>query len=76
MDVYPFTLIFYFLNKYNLDNFTNIQVVAQYLGYTNTFELMPDVPIHWPNGGPHPNKPICGFVGELCRTYCKYLGHD
>ena len=53
-----------------------IQVVAQYLGYTDTFELLPkeEVSIHWPIGGqPHPNKPPCGFLGELCIVSSKSM---
>ena len=49
-----------------------LQVVAQYLGYTHTFELFSDL-LHFPNSnGPHANRPPCGFVGELCISYCKY----
>ena len=48
-----------------------LQVVGQYLGYTHTFELFSDL-LHFPNGdGPHANRPPCGFVGELCISYCK-----
>ena len=46
------------------------KTVAQYLGYTRKFELLTDVPVHWPNNaGPTLNKPKCGFVGELCISH-------
>lgn len=63
-------LLFYFCRDLC---FIYFQPVAQYLGYTHTFELLPDVAIHWPNDfGPPPNRPPCGYVGELCRSFCKY----
>ena len=47
------------------------QVVAQYLGYTQAFNVFYNL-IHWPNGGTPPvNMPRCGFSGELCVTYGK-----
>ena len=54
--------------------FLFIQVVAQLLGYVNTFERLPGVSIHWPyNGTVHPNKPPCGFTGELCSTFSEFV---
>ena len=47
------------------------QVVAQYLGYTQAFNVFYNL-IHWPSGGTPPaNMPRCGFSGELCVTYGK-----
>ena len=52
-------------------------MVAQYLGFRQQFELLTEAPIHWPNNaGPTENKPECGFVGELCYSYCKLLTQD
>ncbi|WAR31767.1 ANPRA-like protein [Mya arenaria] len=55
----------------DLDPITGkFRTVAQYLGWTKTFELITDVPVHWPrrNTAP-PNKPECGFMGELCVRF-------
>ncbi|XP_052249817.1 atrial natriuretic peptide receptor 1-like [Dreissena polymorpha] len=46
------------------------KVVAQFEGWKNQFELIPEVPIHWPvRGSRPPNRPACGFRGELCVTF-------
>ncbi|XP_052788742.1 atrial natriuretic peptide receptor 1-like [Mya arenaria] len=44
--------------------------VAQYLGWTHTFEIIKDVIVHWPGRiTAPPNKPKCGFTGELCVSF-------
>ena len=56
-----------------------LQAVAEYLGYTHKYSNLPGISIHWPHhSGPPANKPKCGYVGELCKTYgmLKYLHPD
>ncbi|WAR31512.1 ANPRA-like protein [Mya arenaria] len=45
----------------------HFRTVAQYLGWTQTFEILKDVPIHWPGRDTAPpNRPRCGFSGDDC----------
>ncbi|XP_052788739.1 atrial natriuretic peptide receptor 1-like [Mya arenaria] len=54
-----------------LDSITGkFRGVAQYLGWTHMFEIITDVPVHWPGRiTAPPDKPKCGFKGELCVSF-------
>lgn len=47
-------------------NVLPVQVVANYNGSKQTFDLVAQ--IHWPGGRtePPPDVPVCGFDGSLC----------